>query len=316
MAYWRMAALVTLSAVAVIGAIVSVAVAVLSRRLARRAERRAPAVCAAALFRLRVLPLTVALPGAFGIVLPLFIWFEPRETHERIPVTLVASALFALALLTRAVWRAARGLSATRALSRAWRAKGQRLDGYQAPLPVFAIDEPFPVVAVVGVRRPVLFIATRVLAECSDDQVRAMILHECAHIDARDNLKRLLLRACPDFSPGRQLDEGWNRASEEAADAAAATRVPALTVSLAEALVRVARLAPVTRLDAPVSAFYPGGSVEARVRRLLEGSATTASPATWDPPIICLVATLSAAGLITAAPAIHQAIEATLAWLP
>src|SRR5690242_20990294 len=55
-------------------------------------------------------------------------------------------------------------------LFRSWEARGRRLEGFDTPLPVFAIDEQFPTVAVVGVTRPALFVAERVLVERSEEQ--------------------------------------------------------------------------------------------------------------------------------------------------
>src|SRR5262249_11427509 len=155
----------------------------------------------------------------------------------------------------QAVWRGAAGVRATQRLSRRWQAEG-RVVTYDTPFPVVAVDQPFPSVAIVGFLRPVLFMSTRVLREGSPDELRAMVAHERGHHDATDKVKRLVLRMCPSI-PGRasRLDEAWQRAAEEAADAAAAS-VPEQALSLAQALVRVARLATSAPAAAPVSAFY------------------------------------------------------------
>jgi beta-lactamase regulating signal transducer with metallopeptidase domain len=316
MSYWRMIALVTLSAVTLIAAITSIAVSLLARAFERRLERRAPASRATALFWLRVLPAAAGVLGGFGVVLPLFMWFEPRETHERVAMTLALAATAGMTLLARAAWRSAGALRATRTLSREWQRGGRHLTEFDAPLPVFAISAAFPTVAVVGFRRPILFIAEQVLRDCSQDEIRAMISHECAHVDAGDNVKRLLLRACPDLSArGRSLESAWERACEEAADAAAANRAPALALPLAQALIRVARLAT-PFVAAPVSTFHQGGSVETRVRRLLEPTAPSGSTTFRGRVLLVLAAAVAVFVLVTTAPSIHQVMETTLAWLP
>jgi beta-lactamase regulating signal transducer with metallopeptidase domain len=138
----------------------------------------------------------------------------------------------------------------------------------------FRIDSPLPVVALTGSRRPVLFVAGCVLDRCETRLLAAMTAHETGHRRAADNLKRLLLSACVDplgFSPaGRTIAAAWESAAEEAADddAVAAGTSPA---DLAEALVFVARLSPHGAWPVvPAAAFYAGGTLERRVRRLIE----------------------------------------------
>jgi beta-lactamase regulating signal transducer with metallopeptidase domain len=316
MSYWRMIALVTLSAAALIAATTSIVVCLLAGAFEGRIERRGPASRATALFWLRVLPVAAGAVGGFGIVLPLFIWFEPRETHERVAMTLALAATAGVTLLARVVYRFVVALKATRRLSREWQGCGRRLTEFDARLPVFAINAAFPTVAVVGFHRPILFIAEQVLRDCSPDEVRAMISHECAHVDAGDNFRRLLVRACPDLSArGRSLESGWERACEEAADAAAASRAPALALPLAQALIRVARLATPS-VAAPVSTFHQGGSVETRVRLLLEPAAPGTSTTLRGRLLFLLAAAAAVFVLVTAAPSIHQVMETTLAWLP
>jgi beta-lactamase regulating signal transducer with metallopeptidase domain len=180
---------------------------------------------------------------------------------------------------------------------------------------VFAIEDAFPTVAVVGVARPALFIAERVLRECPDDEVRAMLHHECAHVAKRDNLKRFLLRACPDFVGGG-LDRAWARAAEEAADAAVAARNPRSSLELAQALIHVARLAPAPEAPALASAFYRGGSIESRVRRLIQPEIPEPAQHGAARAIAVFAALSSGIGAIAAAPTIHRVVETLVHALP
>jgi hypothetical protein len=76
------------------------------------------------------------------------------------------------------------------------------------------------------------------------------------------------------------MERDWAKAAEEAADDHAARSASARAADLAGALVKVARLASGGALmPLPASAFYDGGGVERRVRRLLSG----ATPATRMP---------------------------------
>lgn len=317
MIYWRLAAAITFASVAVIACAASLASALMAPAIARRIDGRAPAWRAAGLFGWRVLPSAAALVAAFGIVLPLFLWFEPSDTQESLATTLAMAGAAGALWLARGAWRAVLACRATRALARAWRARGRRLDTSDVAVPVFVIDERYPMVAVVGFRRPELFISARVLRACSPDEVRAMILHECAHVAAHDNIKRFVLRACPAlFSANRAIDTEWAYASEEAADAAAARSHPGLRTDLAHALVRVARLATVVHPPLPASALYLGGSIESRVRRLLDPVEPQTPPCF---PIAAASLAVVVATIIAAAASgrpLHDAIEAVVSFLP
>ncbi len=315
MTFWLLTAAVTFCVFAAMVTIGSVAVGLAAPAIARRFEGYSPAACAAGLFRLRMLPGALAALAAFVIVLPTFLAYEPRDTDESVPMTVGLLACIGAALLLRGAWRAIRAWRATRVVVREWRRRGRRLETFDTPLPVFAIEEAFPTVAVVGVARPALFIAERVLRECPEDEVRAMLHHECAHVAKRDNLKRFLLRACPDFL-GADLDRAWARAAEEAADAAVVAGDPGFALELAQALIHVARLAPAPQAPALASAFYLGGSIASRVRRLVQPEpARDVHPRTGRAVAIG-AAIAAAAAVIVTAPVMHRLIETVIHSLP
>jgi Zn-dependent protease with chaperone function len=317
MIYWRLAAAIGFASFAVIVCVASVVSALAARLVARRVAGRAAASRAAELLTVRLLPSAAGLFGAFGLVLPVFLWFEPSDTAEPLAKTLAALGTIGAVWLIRGAWRAALAWRATRTLAREWRVRGRRLELSDERVPVFAIDEAYPIVAVVGFRRPALFISERVLRACSPSEVRAMMLHECAHVRARDNIKRVALRACPTlFAADHRLDALWSHAAEEAADAAAGRLVPGLRTDLAHALVTVARLATVTASPLPASALYLGGSIESRVRRLL-------GPAAPHPPrrvhmatalLVLVIGTIAAAAVF--GRALHDTLEIVIAALP
>src|SRR4029079_15959248 len=135
----------------------------------------------------------------------------------------------------RGLWRAAAAWRSTARVLADWQRRGRPLAEADVPLPAFAIEDPFPAVVVVGVFRPRLFVAERVLRECSRSEVAAMIAHECAHVSAGDKLPRLLIRLSPDVFMGRRLDRLWSGAAEEGADARAAGDDPGARLDLADA---------------------------------------------------------------------------------
>jgi Zn-dependent protease with chaperone function len=316
MTYPLMAAMVTLSAVTLAWAAASSVVALASIVLRRWVESDTASACATRALRLRLLPAAMALAAGFCVVLPLFLWFEPTDTSERVPVTLIVLGAFGFGLIARTVWRALFAIRASQRLSDLWRKRGRAVDTIEAPLPIVAVERGFPAVAVVGFRCPVLFIASSLLRDCSDEELRAIVAHECAHVDARDNLKRLLLRAVPELGVvGRALERAWSDAAEEAADAAAVAQSPVLAVPLAQALVRAARLTHTAALEMPLSAFNRDGQIETRVRKLLAPMVVIDRTAGF-PWYRAVALACAAATLVVAAPAIHQLMEALVAWLP
>lgn len=318
MTFVLLAASAALATFAIVAAVGSAILAMTCGRLAVRLERFSAGSRAAVLFRLRLAPAVAAVIGGFGISLPVFVAFEPRDTNEPVSRTLVAIGCAGAAVLVAATLRAFAAWRRTERVSRDWQQRGRRLEARSlgSLLPVFAIDAASPTVAVIGIVRPVLFVAERVLAVCSVDEVRAMIAHECAHVAARDNLKRLMMRACPDLlSRHAGVAREWVAAAEEAADAAAAGSHRGRALDLAQALIRVARLAPVAT-PALASSFYPGGDIERRIRRLVDPI-----PAPDAPLMLGRCVILAAAGVLTVcaialAPTLHQAMETIVRILP
>jgi len=313
--YWTLAVVSTLAAFAIFALAGSILARIGAALLEPRTRRHAPAARARVLFRLRILPGLCAVTAAFGVALPIFLWFEERGTTEAVSRTLGLAAIVAVVLLVAGTWRAAAAWRATAKVLAAWHRRARVLDGLDAPLPAFAIDDPFPIVAVIGVLRPRLFVAERVLRECAPAEVAAMVKHECAHVSARDNLKRLIVRACPDLAGvARRIDRAWGAAAEEAADARAAGLDARTRLNLADALIHVARLA-VPDTPPLASAFYLGGSIDDRVRRLVDPIAETGSSRWTRLGWLGAIATLTAA-IVLAAPAVHAFMEQAVRLLP
>jgi Zn-dependent protease with chaperone function len=128
------------------------------------------------------------------------------------------------------------------------------------------------VAAVFGLVRGRLFLADRLLIALSPEELEGVVAHEVAHRAARDNLKRLLLRASPDVLAltglGARLRQAFEDAAEAAADRRACARVSPLV--LARTLLKVASLVPPgQRLDAAVAALHRDGALSSRVRALV-----------------------------------------------
>lgn len=226
---------------------------------------------------LRALPGATALVVGLGLSLPAFLRFEPADTRLWPGFTALVFGLAGLLLLKDSV---AGGLAAwwrTLGLTREWRRQAEVLDLPSAPAPAFVLSHPFPVVAVVGILRPRLFLTRQVIGSLTKAELQAVLAHEGAHVSARDNLKRMLLRFLPTWGWRRvadRLERQWEAEAEAAADLRPG---PEAALDLASALVKVARLAPPgARLGVSVAAFHTGEGVAARVRDLVEVPATAA----------------------------------------
>jgi len=287
--------------------------------LFRRMRFVSPQARAIALFRLRLLPVSAALVAtAQGVVS--FVVFEPRSQDEVFGRVLVGLATVGALLLVIGTARLGRAALSTGAALRRWLIGSESISFDGCPIPARIIDSEFPVVAVVGLIRPRLVIARIVLDACPPDEIRAILAHEMRHAARRDNLRRAVLTWLPDvlslLPAGRRLIATWHDAAEAVADDASTDLGPAGRVSLASALLRVARIAPgVTMTALPASALYRGEDLGARVRRLLNppAPAERAGLVGWRRAAMTGGLILSG-GL--ALHAVHELVEAVVGFLP
>ena len=231
------------------------------------------------LFAFRVAPMLLSIMFVAGFLAPAYLLHEPYATKEVVSGKLATLAVISAIGILLAVSRGIRSWLATRRLAKAWLQAATPLTLAGVSIPTFKLTHEFPVLAVVGTFRPRLFVAERVLTTLTTDELHSAIGHEAGHLNARDNLKRSLLRACGDallmIPCGRSLDRAWAETSESAADEYAAQTSSSAAVNLAAALVKVARMVPKgSQAVVPVAAFLVGNEedrgIKARVRRLLE----------------------------------------------
>ena len=253
--------------------------AALAWRLLRAtlAAHLTPAARADLLFALRAAPAAVALVSVATLVAPAYFIHEPAGTEDEVGFKLAALAAAAAAGVALAAWRAAASVVATRKVGRALMRRAAPLPLGGTRVPAFRVEHQLPLVAVVGVFRPRMFVASRLFDALGADEIAAAVAHELGHVSARDNLKRTLMRACRDallFAPwARPLERAWSAEAESAADEfAARAGGRAQAISLASALVKIARLMPDSGLAAmPGVALLVDGeaNVAERVDRLL-----------------------------------------------
>jgi beta-lactamase regulating signal transducer with metallopeptidase domain len=149
------------------------------------------------------------------------------------------------------------------------------------------------------------------------------LAHEHAHCASRDNLKRLLIQLAPDIFPFlhplRTLERTWSQFAEWAADDQATAGDSSRAVSLAAALVQVARMGRGPRLPfLSTSLLASDRDLSARVDRLLETRPVIPAPTAEAQPalrtaVVLLVGSMAA---LLATPAtlavVHELLELLL----
>ena len=286
----------------------------------RVAEHMKPRAAARFLFVLRLLPLALALVAVLAFCIPSYLWLEPEATGEKVGVLCLLMAGLGIALWAPALKRVIGAVRGTnRYLSQCER-HGRRINVPGEDSPALLLADKSPVLAVAGVFRPRLLISGRIMRELSPEQRETALRHEHAHLTSGDNFKRLLILLAPDAIPFvgtfHGLERAWSKFTEWAADDEATAGDPERALTLASALVCVAKMGSRPRANV-LSCSLVGGTQELsqRVDRLLRPQPKP------EKPVKEVVRLLSgAAGLVASAVAVailwpsslslvHQALE-------
>jgi hypothetical protein len=234
------------------------------------------------LFAWRSFPAALAGLVVFMLCIPSYLWLEPGVRHERVGIACVIAAILGGTVCFASAMRGIHSVAATFRFGRRCHRAGTitRLtqDGASPACLLAGHDA---LLGITGVFRPWLVVSQGVLNTLSKDQLSVALRHEAAHMASRDNLRRLLLlvapRALPWHRSRKMLESGWTRFAEWAADDWAVDGDPRSSLSLATALVRMARMGEGPRM-APLSMSLLNADYDlsARVRRLLQDDADPA----------------------------------------
>lgn len=278
MTYYLLASCLALAVFFSVNVLGSLIVTVVWVGLRDRGRRWTAAARAKALFCLRVLPPACALTFVAVLLLPAYLIYEPHPAPESVGYTLLAFALCSAFTIALAFFRAVASWRATRRLRAAWLRRAEPVSLGGVAIPAYVLRHPTPVIAVVGVLRPTLFIAGQVLDSLTREELEVALTHEKGHLVARDTLRRAVLNFCRDLTVliagARTLDRAWAEESERAADEYAARAGSIVALDLAAALIKIARLMPANvKSVVPAGAYLlegGGDGVAGRVRRLTE----------------------------------------------
>jgi len=239
----------------------------------RLGESLKPRFAARLLLVLRLSPVAVAAFIVSALCVPSYLWLEPDANAERVGIACCFAALLGVALWTTSLARVLRAIFVSLRYRRRCEREGNAtlVSNQQAPLLV--VDTESATLALAGVIRPRIVVSRGVLQALLPHQLDAALEHERAHQFSRDNLKRFLLLLAPGIFPLSRgfaaMDRSWARFTEWAADDRAAAGNSQRSLSLAEALVRVARMGASPRTSFVSCLIEDGRDLFIRVDRLL-----------------------------------------------
>ncbi|MGC2465144.1 MAG: M56 family metallopeptidase [Candidatus Acidiferrum sp.] len=258
----------------------------------RFAEARTPSTAARLLLALRVLPFALATLFVLALCVPSYLWLEPAIASEPVGVLCAVLGFLGAATWLLSIARTAFSLFASLRHNRLCRLAGLETRIPRESSSMVVVDDDAPLLAMSGLLRPRLLISRGVLRALSAEELDAALRHEHSHRTSRDNIKRLVILLAPDmfpfFRPFRILERAWSKFTEWAADDEATTGDSRRAVSLAAALVRVARMGSGPRLPfLSTSLLACDRDLSARVDRLLHGVPRTPARARQMHPVLC-----------------------------
>jgi len=240
------------------------------------------------LFTLGTVPLAIAAVSTVGFMLPSYALLYTPVAGEGACLTPLILGTFGLLIMSVGV---ARTLLAREALTLTGALDSPADSG--DIVPVYQTNTATPALTVAGICTPKVLVSEAALAALSDSELLGALRHEIAHVEAHDNLKKLVLRflVFPWMGP---LERAWGEAAEMAADEAAVSST-AQALDLASALIKISRLTPV-QTAALATGFLNGQSgLGARIERLFAwkvGDASQKQTAAWFvlPPAFVVMA--------------------------
>lgn len=288
---------------------VGLAVSFLTPAAVRIAGRTRAGVAARFLLALRLLPAGLGLAGVAALCVPAYILFEPKAEVEEVGVACLVAALLGFAMCVVSLLRAIKSvvLSALQRRGCALRASREL---------VCVVEAPAPLCALTGILRPRLLISRGVLQALPAEELAAALAHERAHLNSGDNLKRLLLAMAPRHRGAAALEREWARFAEFAADDQAVAGDDRRSLSLASALVRVARLGSGPRMALVSPLIDYGQGLAERVERLLAAAVPAGENRAWPQArFIAAAGAATAAVVLLFQPASLQGVYEMLEWM-
>jgi hypothetical protein len=243
----------------------------------RLAARMRPSSAARLLLAIRAFPCLFAILVVASLCVPSYIWLEPDSPGEKTGWLCLVAAALSLWIWTVSLSRGARAVFGSIRYLGHCRQTADEIVLPEQPSKAWIVQSGSHIVGLAGIFTPQIMIRKDVLAALSPRQLDAALRHEWAHAESRDNLKKLLFFLLPDalpFARSRLLEDlirSWAKFAEWAADDRATAGDPESSLSLADALIRVARLGiPSAAPPLTTSLIAESSELAVRVTRLLD----------------------------------------------
>jgi hypothetical protein len=226
-------------------------------------------------FALMSLPSAAALVVVVTLVVPSYAVWEPH-VHVEVPSwNLLVMAAVCLSGLALSLRQSLQRWWKTQVTVHGWSDTSRPLELPGVDLPARALRADDPIVALVGVRRPRVFVADCVLKTLNPEELKAAIEHELGHQRANDNHKRWLQCFLPDvlngwWPAGNSIAKSWEHACELSADDFVAQSGRSSSLALASALVKVAKLMPQQDAPDPIGSYLLKGTASNLRERVAE----------------------------------------------
>jgi len=286
----------------------------------RMAARMKPSSAARFLFFLRISPMALAVFVVLAFCIPSYLWLEPEAAGEKFGFVCFLMATLGAGIWVLSITRVASAVRGTVRYLHQCERHGRKINVPGEPSPALLLADNAPVLAVAGVVHPRLVISKRVLRGLTAEQRDAALRHEQAHRISRDNFKRFLILLTPDVLPFLRtfasLERAWAKFTEWAADDQATEGDSRRALSLASALVQVAKMGSKPQLSYLFSSLVDDDhELSERVDRLLRPQPNPGKPAEVLVPFLTSVGALmaGAVALVLFWPGslslVHQALE-------
>lgn len=277
LSYWLRLASLCFAAFFLVNAVAGMTVWFAERPAIRYAERITPRSAARLLYWMRILPAAIAVVVVAGICAPSYLRFEKNASGEKVGFVCLALALMGALIWAVSLFRGASIAVRSIRFTRLCRRSGRSVRLRGAPAEILVIGSRSPFLVQSGLLRPYIVISRDLLDDFSSAELEAALHHESAHWTSRDNWKRLLVALLPDVLPvarGFQLlERGWSKFAERAADDCVSAEGAGSALSLAAALVRLARMRATMGvplwIPRSISSLAGGDDLPGRIQRLL-----------------------------------------------
>jgi Zn-dependent protease with chaperone function len=286
----------------------------------RMAARMKPSSAARLLFFLRIAPMALTVFALLAFCIPSYLWLEPEAAGEKVGLVCFLMAALGAAICALSVTRVVSAVRGTVQYLEQCERHGRNIHVPGEPSPALLLADDAPVLAVAGVVHPRLVISKRVLRGLTAAQRDAALRHERAHRTSRDNVKRFLILLSPDVLPFLRaftaLEQNWAKFTEWAADDQAVEGDSNRALSLASALVCVAKMGSKPKLSYLFSSLLADDhELTERVDRLLRPQPNPGKPAEVLLPFLTSAGALIGTAVVIvllwpgSLSLVHQALE-------